>query len=744
MRRNAATASAPGDGLSRRAFVLAGLSAAGGLIVGVARPSAANALGAQPWSSERTHANEINAFVVIESDGSVLIRSPHAEMGQGITTALPMIVAEELECDWTKVKVEYASGTRNLLEKNVYGQMWTVASWGVYASYQMLQQAGASARVRLVAAAARRWGVSEAECVAQHSTVVHTPSRRSVGYGALASDAAKITLESEPAIRLPAQFKLIGKPLARLDTPLKVDGSAKFAIDIRVPGMVYAAVVACPVFGGKLANVDDSQAKGRRGIEAVVRMDDAVAVVGNNFWRANEALKLLRIEWSTGTEAKSDSAQFRQLYREALDGPMTIAQTAGNPDDAMGGAARVVDALYETPLLAHAGMEPLSATVDLKPDRLDVWIGTQGPMLAIKQAAGVSGRAPEPPLAINQEPAIGGLEPEQVFVHNCFLGGGFGRRYMHDEMRQAILIAKAVRKPVKVVWTREEDMRQGRYRPQAATRLRAGFDGDGNLTGCEIKTATASILRAIGMDKVEKGVDLLAVMGFNPPIYKVPNLRVACALRNTHIPVGVWRSVGLSNNTFALESFIDELAHASGRDPYQFRRAMLDRPEMIALLDKLAEESDWDRPLPSGRGRGMALAYGFNTIIGEVAEIAVNSTGDMRVERVVAVVDPGHLVNPNTAEAQIEGAIIFGLSAALYGEITIKEGRVEQGNFHDYQVVRLQDTPKIDVYFTPSGGRRWGGIGEAGTGPIAPAVANALFAATGRRMRQLPLKAARS
>ena len=731
---------APAGLISRRSFVLASASAAGGLMIGVFPSTPALALGAEPWSSEKTPAGEVNAFVVIEPDGTVLIRCPHAELGQGITTALPMIVAEELECDWTKVRVEYASAARNLRE-NVYGNMWTVGSWAVYTTHQMLQQAGASARARLVAAAARRWGVPAGECLVRQGTISHEPSGRKLGYGEVAKEAASVELAGEPNVKTPDQFKLIGTSVRRLDAPLKVDGSAKYAIDIRVPGMVHAAIAASPVFGGKLGKVDTSKVEGRRGVIKVVRLEDAVAVVADSFWRAKEALQLLDIEWSSTEHNNTDSAALRKMYAALLDQPATLAHNDGNLDAGLHAAEKVIDATYETPYLAHATMEPLSATVDLRPDRLDVWIGTQGPMHAIKQAAAASGQSPEPPIAIEQAPGVGGLKPEQVFVHNCFLGGGFGRRYMHDEMRQAIIVAKAVGKPVKLVWTREEDMRHGRYRPQAAIRLRGGVNADGELVGCEIKTATASILRAIGMDsQIENGVDFLAVMGLAPTVYKIPNLRVSSALRNTNIPVGVWRSVGLSSNIFALESFVDELAHASGQDPYKFRRRMLERPDFIALIDALAEKSDWNKPLAKGRGRGMAISDRFNTIIGEVAEVSIDPQNAVRVERVVAVVDPGHVVHPNAAEGQIEGGIIFGLSAALFSEITIKEGRVEQGNFDDYAVARLSDTPKIEVHLMPSGGARRGGIGEAGTAPIAAAVGNALFNATGKRLRQLPLK----
>jgi isoquinoline 1-oxidoreductase beta subunit len=711
--------------VTRRQFVVASASAAGGLAISVAFPAltAAASIGPQAWGAD-TAPNEINAFLAIDPDGSILIRSPHQEMGQGIVTALPMIVAEELECDWSKVKVEHASPARNLRENKVYGEMTTVGSRGVRTSWQMLLQAGASARVRLIAAAAKRWNVPETECEAANSKVIHKPSGRSLDYGALAAEAGKIKLDKEPAIRTPDQFKLIGKSLPRLDTPLKINGSAKFAIDTQIPGMVYAAIAACPVFGGKLRNVDDTPVKGRRGVQQVVKLENAVAVIADRFWRAKEALALLKPEWETGEAGKTDSAQFARLYRDALDGPMVSARNDGNVDDAFAKGGRIVEAVYEAPHLAHATMEPLNATVHLQPDRLDVWVGSQTPMGTILQAAAASG-----------------LKPEQVNIHNCFLGGGFGRRSINDEMRQAILVAKQVGKPVKLVWTREEDITQDRYRPQAAIRMKAALGADGMPTAFDARVAVGSILRSTGINKVESGVEAQAVEGFATTAYKIPNLRVGCMLKNTHVPVMFWRSVGSSQNAFFMEGYIDELAQAAGQDPYKFRRALLaHRPDFLGVLDKIAEKSDWGKPLPAGRGRGIAIFECYDSIIGQVAEVTVSRKGEVRVDRVVAGVDCGHVINPGIVEAQIESGVIYGLSAALYGEITIKNGQVEQGNFDSYEAVRLADTPKIEVYLALSGGKKWGGIGEPGTAATAPAVANAVFAATGTRVRSLPLK----
>ncbi|HVR55220.1 MAG TPA: xanthine dehydrogenase family protein molybdopterin-binding subunit [Pseudolabrys sp.] len=711
--------------ITRRHFVVASASAAGGLAISVAFPGLADAasIGAQAWGPESTP-NEINAFLAIDPDGSILIRSPHQEMGQGAITALPMIVAEELECDWSKVKVEYASPARNLREKNVYGEMTTVGSRGVRTSWQMLLQAGASARERLIAAAAQRWNVSPSDCEAANSKITHKATGRSFDYGALAADATSIKLDKEPAIRTPDQFKLIGKRLARLDTPLKINGSAKFAIDTKVPDMVYAAVAACPVFGGKLKSVDDAPAKGRRGILQVVKLENAVVVVADRFWRAKEALALLKPEWDVGAAGNTDSAQFAKLYRDTLDGPMVSARNDGSVDDAFGKGGKLVEAVYEAPHLAHATMEPLNATVHLQPDKLEVWLGSQTPMGTIRQAAAASG-----------------LKPEQIVIHNCFLGGGFGRRSINDEMRQAILVAKEVGKPVKLVWTREEDMTQDRYRPQAAVRMKAALGSDGMPTAFDAKIAVGSILRSTGINKVENGIEAQAVEGFANIPYAIPNVRVGCMLKNTHVPVMFWRSVGSSQNAFFVESYIDELAQAAGQDPYKFRRTLLaGKSDFLGVLDTIAEKSDWGKPLGQGRGRGIAIHECYGSIIGQVAEVTVSQKGEVKVDRVVAAVDCGHVVNPGIVEAQIQSGVIYGLSAALYGEITVKQGRVEQGNFDEYQVVRLADTPKIEVYLALSGGKKWGGIGEPGTAATAPAVANAVFAATGTRVRSMPLK----
>jgi isoquinoline 1-oxidoreductase beta subunit len=713
--------------LSRRFFVQASLSAAGGLMIAAFAPELAGAtsIAGEPWSPETGKApDEVNAFVVIDPDNSITLRVPKSEMGQGVLTSLAMILAEELECDFGKVKVEYASGHRNLIDNNVYQSLGTGGSRSIRGSRVYLQHAGASARARLIAAAAAKWGVQPAACVASGGLVRDEASGRSATYGEVAADAAKVALASEPAIKTPDQFKLIGAALKRIDTPLKVTGAARFGIDIRLPGMAYAAAANCPVFGGKLKSYDFSAISGRRGIVAAMPVTNGVAVVADNFWRAKEALKAMPVEWDFGPAVSTDSAEFRAEYRAALDGPLADGGGYGDIDAAFAKPAKLVEAVYEVPHLAHAPMEPLNATAHWRGDRIDVWMGTQAPESAIAFAA-----------------KAGGVDPKAVFVHNCFLGGGFGRRSVNDELTQAVEVSKALNRPIKLIWTREQDIRSDRYRPQAALRMRAALSADGSPAGFELTTAVGSILRSLGWDDVKNGVERMAVEGLANCPYRADALRVGVNLKNTHVPVMFWRSVGSSQNAFAVESFIDEAAYAAKRDPLEYRRALLQgRPDFLAVLDKLADKGDWSKPARKGVGRGVAIHEAFGTIVGEIAEVAVSDRGEVRVERVVACVDCGHLVNPLTAAMQIESAVLYGLTAALFGEITIKQGRVEQGNFDDYPIARMSDAPVIETYFALSGGDKWGGLGEPGTPPIAPAIANAIFAATGKRIRSLPLK----
>ena len=713
--------------VSRRNFIFMAASAAGGLMLGIgATPGNARAatIANQPWTDNDYAPHEIDAWIAIDPDDSILIRYQRSEMGQGSMTALPMIITEELQCDWSKVRIEYASSNRSVRENRVYGNMYSHGSFSVRESQKMMQQVGASARDRLVAAAAARWNVAASECVAAQSVVTHQPSGRTLRYGELAADAAKVTLAKEPAIKTPDQFTFLPRQIPRVDLVHKTNGSAKFGIDAQVPGMVFAAINACPVRGGKLKNVDESVLSGVPGIVRVVKLENAVAVVATeSFWRAKRALSRLQPEWDVGAGGSVDSEGLSREFRAALSEPMLSARNDGDVDKAMSGAAKTFEAIYETPYLSHSPMEPMNATVNLLADRLDVWVGTQDAEAALGVAASVSG-----------------LKPEQVHIHNAFLGGGFGRRDASDEIAQAIAIAKVVKLPVKLIWTREEDTRQDRFRPHAVVGFKAGVGADGMPTAWSMRVVTSSIFKWYGVpfpaDKAEPmSVDCLASNGYN-----VPNTRVEALLKDTHLAVWFYRAPGGNQNVFAIEGFLDEIASASGIDPYQMRRKLLEgKPDWLKVLDTAAEKGDWSKPLPKGSGRGIAICNFVDSICAQVAEVTVKPNGILKVDRVTVALDTRHMVNPNTVAEQAESSVIFGLTAALYGKITIKNGAAVQGNFDTYRMVRLAEAPKIDVHLVPSGGDVWGGAGEPAVPPIAAALANAIFAATGKRIRTLPI-----
>ncbi|MFZ0421460.1 MAG: molybdopterin cofactor-binding domain-containing protein [Xanthobacteraceae bacterium] len=713
--------------LTRRHFIVTATSAAGGLMLGIgAAPAIAEAatVVAQPWNEDNAYAaNEIDAWIAIDPDDSILIRYQRSEMGQGSMTALPMMINEELHADWSKVRIEYASPNRNLRENNVYGPMFSNGSRSVRASQKKMQQVGASGRERLIAAAAARWNVPASECTAASSVVTHGPSGQTLRYGELSADAAKIKLAQEPAIKTPDKFTFIGKPMPRIDVVHKIDGSAKFGIDAQLPGMVFAAINACPVPGGKLKSVDETALAGAPGVLLVVKLDNAVAVVAEgSYWRAKQALARLQPEWDGGAAASVDSDQLSQEFRTALNESMATARNDGNVDQAMSGAAKTFEAIYETPYLSHSPMEPMNATVHLQPDRLDVWVGTQAADEATEAAAKASG-----------------LAPEQVYLHNGFVGGGFGRRDASDEIEQAIAIAKVVQKPVKLVWTREEDTRQDKLRPHAVVAFKGAAGADGMPTAWSMRVVTSSIWASLGK-KPPKLPEPQSVAGLADNGYNVPNTRVEALIKNTHLPVWFWRAPGANQHVFAIESFLDEIASASGLDPYQVRRKLLEgKPDWLKVLDTAAEKGDWGKPLPRGTARGIAICEDTDSLCAQVAEVTVRPNGDVKVNRVTVALDTRYMVNPLTIAEQAEGSVIFGLTAALYGKITIKGGVPVQGNFDTYRMVRLAEAPKIDVHLVPGGGKVWGGAGEPATPPIAGAVANAIFAATGKRIRTLPI-----
>jgi isoquinoline 1-oxidoreductase subunit beta len=726
--------------LSRRAFLAAGTAAGGGLLLSVHLPALTrdgNAADAGIFAP--------NAFVRIGRDGQVTLIMHKVEMGQGTYTSMPMLLAEELEVDLSQVRLEHAPPNDQLYAEPLFGVQETGGSTSVRGNWEPLRQAGATARSLLEAAAAQAWKVDANSCHAARGEVIHGPSGRRLSYGALADKAAALPLPRNIPLKDPKDFKLIGTSAKRLDAPDKVNGTAKFGIDVKVPGMKVALVAACPVFGGKLASVDDSKAKAIKGMHQVVRLDDAVAAVADHTWAAKKGLAALDIRWDEGPHAKLSTRDIVQHLAVASQRSGVVARQQGDPGKAMASAAQKVEAVYEVPFLAHATMEPVNCTVHVRPDGCDVWVGTQVPTFAQTAAAKVTG-----------------LPPEKVEVHNHLLGGGFGRRLEVDFILRAVEIAKQVAGPVKVVWTREEDIQHDMYRPYYYDRIAVGLDERGKpiawthrITGSSIMARVTSelfpktlrVMRAAGLHNLVamvRGLDVDAVDGAAEPPYAIDNIRVDYVREEPPgIPTAFWRGVGPTHNIFVVESFIDELAVAAKQDPFEYRRALLDKsPRAQAVLELAAERAGWGRPLPASSGRGISLLHAFGeTYIAEVAEVSVSKDGDVRVQRVVCAVDCGMIVNPDTVKSQMESGIIFGITAALFGEITIKDGRVQQGNFDDYRMLRIDEAPLIEVHLVKST-EPPGGIGEPGTSAVIPAVINAIFAATGKRIRKLPVNSA--
>jgi len=707
-------------GLTRRGFVKATLSATGGLALGFHLPALAAMNG--PWAGDPEGA-EINAWLVIAPDDTVTIRVAQSDMGQGVFTAMPMLVAEELECDWQHVRAEYASANRSLREDRVYQRMGTGGSRAVSHSRPYLQQAGASARERLIAAAAQEWGVPASACVASKSRVSHEASGRSKRYGELAAAAAGITLEAEPEIRKPGEYQLLGTALPRLDVPAKVDGSAVYGIDVRLPGMLYAAIAVCPVWEGRLKAVDAAPARAMRGVKEVVTMDDALAVVADSYWRAKQALDALAPEWDLGDHAGASSEAFKVRFSKALDAKGAIAEEAGDAYGELDTAAKVIEANYSAPYLAHLALEPVNCTVHIQPDRVDVWTGSQNPESVLTVTAEETGRP-----------------PEQVHVHSCHLGGGFGRRSRPDFVARSVAVARRIDAPVQVIFSREEDTRTGHYRPMAEFKFRAGLDAEGKPVALVNRSATHSILAGLRPEAVANGIDASSLSWLANSPYAFAHRSIEHHLQRTHVPVWFWRAVGATQNAFALESFIDELAHAADTCPWQFRRPLLaSRPDMVRVLDAAAEQAGFTDELPRGQGRGIALVEGFGSICAQVAEVEVSPSGDVKVKRVVTTLDCGNTVNPQTIEEQVQSSVVYGLSAALWGKVEIQDGRARHGNFDRHRVLKMAETPQMDTHLVLSGGDKWGGVGEPAVPPVVPAVCNAIFAATGKRVRALPL-----
>jgi isoquinoline 1-oxidoreductase beta subunit len=709
--------------LSRRRFLQSGALAGGGLVLGVYLPQLAK--GARP---EETKAAMFmpNAFVRIGADESVTVIANHSEMGQGIYTGLAMIVAEELDADWSKVRVESAPADP-VYNHTLYGFQITGGSTSTFSEWDRLRKAGASARAMLVAAAAEVWSVAPSSCGASEGHVVHAGSGRRLSYGSLAERASRLAPPQDVALKDPKHFKLIGKSTKRLDTPSKVDGTAVFGLDVTLPGMLVALVARPPVFGGKAKAIDDADARAVSGVRHVVAIDRGVAVVADGFWAAKKGREALRVTWDEGPLASLDTRTQGEEYAELARKPGAMARKEGDVSSAMARAAKTLEAVYELPYLAHAPMEPLNCVADVRPDGCDIWTGTQGQTFDHFAAIEITG-----------------LKPEQVKIHTTLLGGGFGRRAAIDAhfVREAVQVSKAVKAPVKVIWTREDDIRGGYYRPRARHTIAGGLDADGIPTAWRHGIVCQSFIMGTPFEKVivKHGVDETAVEGAADLPYRIPNLAMAWQIAPAGVPVIWLRSVGHTHTAFVVESFVDELAHAAGKDPFEFRRALLtEHPRHKRVLELAAEKAGWGSQLPEGHGRGIAVHESFGSFVAHVAEVSVSPGGNVRVHRVVCAIDCGPVVNPDSIAAQMEGCIAFGLTAAFYGEITFEDGRVKQRNFHDYPILRMNEMPAVEVHIVKTTDKM-GGVGEPGVPPVAPAVANAVFAATGRRLRRLPIR----
>ena len=710
-----------GVDLSRRRFLSVGAAMGGGLIIGfTAGPSIGTAEAAKTVATDPFTPN---AFIRIDPNGQVTLIMPYVEMGQGTYTSIPMLIAEELEVDLKQVRLEHAPPNEKLYANPLLGVQATGNSNAIRGSWQPLRQAGATARTMLVAAAAQRWNVDPASCRARSGEVLHAPTGKRIKYGELAADAARMPIPESVALKRPADFKLIGTPAKRLDTPAKVDGTAVYGIDVRPPGVKIATLAQSPVFGGRVKSVDDAKAKAVKGVRQIVRLDDAVAVVADHMGAAKKGLAALVIEWDDGPHAKLSTEEIVQELEKATVNAGPVAQNIGDADKALATAVTKVEATYQVPFLAHATMEPMNCTVHARKDGCEIWVGNQALARAQATAAKTTG-----------------LPLDKVVVHNHLIGGGFGRRLEWDGVTRAVQIAMQVEGPVKVVWTREEDIQHDMYRPMFFDRISAGLDDKGMPVAWSHRFAGSSIIARWLPPAFKNGLDPDTTEGAIDLVYAFPNLHVEyLRVEPPGIPTAFWRSVGPSHNVFVTESFIDELAAAAKRDPVAYRRALLDKaPRAKAVLELAAEKAGWGQPVPERVGRGVALQFVFATYMAQVAEVEVSKDGTVRVRRVVCAVDCGTVVNPDTVRAQIQSAIIFGISAALRGEITLKGGRVEQSNFHDYQVLRMNEAPAIEVYIVNSA-EPPGGMGEAGTSAIVPAVTNAIFAATGTRVRKLPV-----
>jgi isoquinoline 1-oxidoreductase subunit beta len=704
--------------VTRRRFLEVGATAGGGLLLSLHLP----------FTNIAARASGVfvpNAFIRIDR-GEIVFVMPYVEMGQGTYTSISMLIAEELEVDLKQVRLEHAPPNEKLYGNPLLaGVQATGNSNAIRAAWKPLREAGAVARTMLVSAAAKRWKVATASCRAQRGEVLHAKTGRRIAYGELAADAARLAVPRSVALKRPEEFKLIGTPAKRLDTPAKVNGTAVYGIDARPPGVKIATLAQSPVFGGRLKTVDDSKAKTVKGVRQIVRLDDAVAVVADHMGAAKKGLEALVIEWDEGPNAKLSTEQIAHDLERATLKPGAVAQNIGDVDNALKTAVTKVEATYQVPFLAHAAMEPMNCTVHVRKDGCEVWVGNQ--VIARAQATAAK---------------TTGLPLDKVVVHNHLIGGGFGRRLEIDGVTRAVQIAKNVDGPVKVIWTREEDIQHDMYRPYFFDRLSAGLDAKGKPVAWNHRFAGSSVLARWLPPAFQNGVDPDTIEEAINLVYGLPNLRVEyLRVEPPGIPTAFWRSVGPSHNVFITESFMDELAAAAKQDAVAYRMSLLDKsPRAKAVLALAAQKAGWGKPLPDRVGRGVSLQFAFATYMAQVAEVEVSADGAIHVRRVVCAVDCGTVVNPDTVQAQIQGAIMFGITAALYGEVTLKNGRIEQANFDTYQILRMNEAPAVEVYiirnFEPPGG-----MGEAGTSAVFPAVTNAIFAATGKRLRKLPIDA---
>jgi isoquinoline 1-oxidoreductase beta subunit len=712
--------------INRRAFVVGSAAVGAGLALGLKVPMGAGVVRAQDGSPE------VTAWVVIRPDETVVIRIARSEMGQGTLTGLAQMVAEELECDWSKVKTEYPTPGQSVKRKRAWGDFSTGGSRGIRDSHQYVREGGATARTMLIQAAADAWKVPASECSAANSVITHAPSGRTTTYGKVAEAAAKITPPAKVTLKDPKDWKLIGKPVKRLDTMDKLTGAQVYGADLKLPGMLNAAIKDCPVFGGTVKSFEADKVKGMPGVRHVLPVGaSAVAVVADTWWEAKTALDALPIVWDEGPNAKVSSATIAEMLKAGLDADQAfVANQNGDVKAAIAGAAKKVEAVYAYPFQNHAPMEPMNATARYTADRCEVWVPTQNGEAAFAATLAASG-----------------LPADKCEVYKINLGGGFGRRgAFHDYVTQAVLIAKQVPgTPVKLLWTREEDMQHGRYHPVMQCKLVGAFDAGNNLTALHMRLSGQSILSDVRPEALQAGKDPLVFQGLNPGGdfglgYSVPNLLIDHAMRNTHVPPGFWRGVNINQNAIFLECFLDELAHAAGQDPLEFRRKLMAKhPKHLAVLNAVADRAGWGKPAPQGVYRGLAQMMSFGSYVAACAEVSVKDGDKVKVHRIVAATDCGYAVNPAQIERQIAGSFVYGLSGLFMQECTVVDGHIEQTNFHQYDSMRIAQMPKIEAIVMPSGGF-WGGVGEPTICVAAPAVLNAFFAATGKRLRTVPLK----